>query len=196
MENALQWNWQTAAFVLITLAWWLEFVLFPSPKGEDEGDGVRERRSFYQIMAAILVSVGLSIVSAFSGAGQVPAGWGGVIQNVGIAVYAAGLLLRYGSLYSLGQHFSRNVEAKQEQELISSGFYGRLRHPLYLGLFLLALGVPLFLTSAVGAAAAAVLVGGTLNRRMQLEEQLMEDVMGERYRSWKQQRYRFIPYLY
>ncbi len=187
---------QTVLFVLITLAWWLEFLIFPSPKGHDNSKSRSEHQSFRRIMAAILGSIALSIMTVWSGFGLWPELWRSQLRTFSVAVYGIGLLFRYGSLISLGKHFSRNVEVGADQELISSGFYRFLRHPLYLGLFLLAAAVPLFMGSALGFAAAVLWVGKMLNQRMQLEEAMMEEVIGSRYQEWKAKRFRFIPFIF
>ncbi len=187
---------QSVVFVIITLLWWLEFVIFPSPKGQDTSKSVQERQSFRRIMAAILASIGFAIVTVNLELGLWPAAWIPGLRNASVIMYAVGLGFRYGSLISLGKHFSRNVEVAADQELISSGFYRFLRHPLYLGLFLLATAVPLFMGSALGFFVAVILVGAMLNQRMALEERLMEEVMGSRYQAWKAKRFRFIPFIY
>ena len=197
MELVLQRDWQTVAFLGITLAWWLEFVLFPSPaSSQDNQDKVRERQSFRRIMTAVAGSIALSALLTLWGRGLFAGEARAWIRTGSVFIYGLGLLFRYGSLLSLGRHFSRDVEVGSDQELISTGFYRYIRHPLYLGLFLLTIAVPLFMGNAMGFLVAAAAIGVQLNQRMQVEEDLMEEVMGERYRQWKQARFRFIPFVF
>ena len=177
MELVLQRDWQTVVFLGITLAWWLEFVLFPSPaSSQDNQDKVRERQSFRRIMTAVAGSIALSALLTLWGRGLFAGEARAWIRTISVFIYGLGLLFRYGSLLSLGRHFSR--------------------HPLYLGLFLLTIAVPLFMGNAMGFLVAAAAIGVQLNQRMQVEEDLMEEVMGERYRQWKQARFRFIPFVF
>lgn len=39
-------------------------------------------------------------------------------------------------------------------------------------------------------------MGYVLNGRMKIEEKAMEDVIGENYIKWKNERYRFLPFIY
>jgi len=179
-------------FYLITLIWIAEFAFFPSRYREQDR---AERRSFMRIMSAILISHTLSISTSLTGIFPYPPQdtW---IMYVALVTYFAGLLLRYISIIHLGHHFTRDVEVSSQQHLVSTGPYRILRHPLYLGLWLLTVSVPFFLNNWVMVALSSVLMFIMLNQRMTLEEQLMEEVIGESYRRWKKSRYRFIPWIY
>lgn len=78
--------------------------------------------------------------------------------------------------------------------LVSSGIYGHVRHPRYLGMMLAWLGAALLsgatrlLVLVAGAAALAVLV-------TELEEQELEHRLGSAYRNYRQTVPRFLPRL-
>jgi protein-S-isoprenylcysteine O-methyltransferase Ste14 len=88
------------------------------------------------------------------------------------------------------------VAVSADQTLISHGPYRFLRHPLYVGLFLLTVSVPLFFKNIPILLLSMLYMGYLLNQRMRVEEQAMERILGERYRVWKAKRYRFIPFIY
>ncbi len=108
---------------------------------------------------------------------------------LGLIIYFTGLLLRYWSLILLGQNFSRDVEVSDQQELISHGSYKYFRHPLYLGLFLLTIAVPLYVGNIVVFLLAIVIMLTVIRIRIREEESFMEKVLGDRYRAWKDERY-------
>ena len=118
------------------------------------------------------------------------------LMILSLFTYPLGLGLRYISIVYLGNHFTRDVEVSTTQTLISKGPYRILRHPLYLGLFLLTISVPLFFQNWLMTIVSSVGMFLILNQRMNIEEKLMTDVIGEEYISWKNQRYRFIPWIY
>lgn len=188
---SIGWGWQAYVFIFLTLFWWAEFVLFPSYKRSGNGQG-----TFYLIMTSILLSVALAFLFNWFRIGVLESEAGRYMTNTGLVIYALGLVLRYTGILQLGKNFSRGTEAVKEQELISWGLYSRLRHPLYLGLFLLTLGVPLILQTYSGALFTTLVMFYSLNRRMAEEEELMESILGDRYRHWKEDRYRFLPYIY
>jgi len=179
-------------FYLITFLWIGEFWIFPSQyKGKDRN----ETKTFLKILGVILLSHTVTITLTVFGLFRVtdPNQW---MMMLSMITYPLGLLLRYVSIIYLGKHFTRDVEVSKTQELVSKGPYRLLRHPLYLGLFLLTISVPLFFQNWLMIIISSISIFLILNQRMQIEEKLMKDVIGENYIAWKQKRYRFIPWIY
>jgi protein-S-isoprenylcysteine O-methyltransferase Ste14 len=113
-----------------------------------------------------------------------------------LALYSSGLALRYWAARSLGSWFSRSVEACPDQTLVSGGPYRFLRHPLYLGLFLLGVGLNGLMANPFGVTISVFILAIVLNLRMVEEERVLESTIGSRYRAWKSKRYRFVPFFY
>ncbi len=192
MEAFFELNAFFILFYLITVLWIGEFIIFPS---SFDADDYREKRSFFRILGGVIASILFTITLTFFGVFTLEGTGADTLRVTGIIFYIIGILLRYsGSIY-LGPYFTRNVSVGRTQELVSTGPYRMLRHPLYLGLFLLTVGVPLFFSNLF-AIAVAFLIGIPLNIRMKNEEKAMENVLGDTYRTWKKTRYRFIPYIY
>ena len=182
-------HWTTVFYYIFTALWLLEFVLFPNRfKGSTS-----ERQSFYailtRIIAGILLTIGLTLwdITAFK-----EPQW----RLFGLSLYAVGLYLRYHASFVLGAQFTRHVEVERDQTLVSTGPYRLFRHPLYLGLFLLGLATPVFFGNLLALAISGLALARVLNRRMRLEEQMLETHLHQDYRAWKEKRYRFIPWIY
>lgn len=191
MPTPINWDFQMIVFILCTFAWWAEFVFFPAGARKKRG-----RASFLIIVFSIFLIVGLSILFTRLQIGVVPRTAGNVMRNVGLLIYIMGLIFRYWSIRELGDLFTRGTEAEESQALVSSGLYNYLRHPLYLGLFLLTTGIPVFLQNFPVSLLSIFLMFFSLNNRMREEEALMEKVIGVRYKEWKKRRYRFFPFIY
>ena len=191
MDGPISWDFQMVVFILCTLAWWAEFVFFPAPARKKRG-----RDSFLLIVFSILLVVGLSVIFTHLRFGIVEGTPGEIMRNFGLIIYIMGLVFRYWSIRELGELFTRGTEVEKSQTLISTGLYNYLRHPLYLGLFLLTTGVPVFLQNFPVSLLAILLMFFSLNNRMREEEALMEKIIGERYQAWKKERYRFFPFIY
>jgi protein-S-isoprenylcysteine O-methyltransferase Ste14 len=123
------------------------------------GSGVREDRSNRWVIAALGV---LGIIDAY-----LPAytdridflTFGGEgVRWFGFLLYAAGGLLRIAPVFVLGRRFSGLVAIQPEHRLVSSGLYGIIRHPSYLGLFVLAFGWGLAFRSGLGVAIAVLML--------------------------------------
>lgn len=186
--------WPYYLFYIVTILWIAEFVIFPSHLKKQSK---QEKKSFFFILQFILLIIVLNFVFGWFQIGTIE---NQVTQNilnyVGITLYIIGLSLRYVSIIHLGRFFTRNVAVSDTHELISSGPYKILRHPLYLGLFLLSTSVPLFFSNILLTPLAYLLMGYILNHRMTLEEHILETSLGQSYKNWKQSRYKFIPFIY
>jgi protein-S-isoprenylcysteine O-methyltransferase Ste14 len=87
------------------------------------------------------------------------------------------------------------VQAERQQRVVSTGVYGVVRHPMYLGGALLFLGTPLLLGSALGLLIGAVITLLLAARVVGEERLLVAELEGyEDYR--KKVRYRLVPFLW
>ncbi len=121
---------------------------------------------------------------------QVPV-WVVIVADVCVA-------LGYGMIVLVmreNRYASRVIEVAEEQQVISTGPYARVRHPMYAGALFMYIASPLALGSywAVLPAAlmAPILVARILNEEQVLERQL------KGYREYTQRvRYRLVPGLW
>jgi hypothetical protein len=65
---------------------------------------------------------------------------GDTIRWVGVALFAAGGALRLWPVFVLGRRFSGLVAIQLGHTLVTTGIYGVIRHPSYLGLLVNSLG--------------------------------------------------------
>jgi protein-S-isoprenylcysteine O-methyltransferase Ste14 len=87
------------------------------------------------------------------------------------------------------------VQRERKQQLVTTGVYGFVRHPMYLGALLMFLGVPLLAGSYVGIGVGLVMTLLMGVRALGEEKMLMEEFQD--YADYKQKvRYRFIPFLW
>jgi protein-S-isoprenylcysteine O-methyltransferase Ste14 len=160
------------------------------------GSGVKEDRSNRWVIAALGV---LGIIDAY-----LPAytdridflTFGGEgVRWLGVLLYAAGGILRLAPVFVLRRRFSGLVAIQPEHRLVSGGLYGIIRHPSYLGLFVLMLGWGLAFRSGVGVV-IAVLSLGVLLARIRAEERLLSENFGAEYDAYRARTWRLIPYVY
>lgn len=65
------------------------------------------------------------------------------MRYAGLALYTVGSLLALVSLRALGKQYSGYVTLQDNHELVQTGIYGFIRHPIYLRALLVAVGLPL-----------------------------------------------------
>jgi protein-S-isoprenylcysteine O-methyltransferase Ste14 len=194
LELFLQNNIYYYMFYIMTFLWLFEFILL---RPKSKGQKTSEKTSFLYILFSVLTVVSLNIVSGFFPFLRISnTDFHGPLMIFSLILYSIGLLLRYVSILYLGKYFTRDVSIESKHELISSGPYTLLRHPLYVGLFLLTTSVPLFFGHMYVYILAIILMSTVLNQRMKLEEALLTEHFKESYTTWKSRRYRFIPFIY
>ena len=186
-------NFTSLIYLLITICWLGEFLFFQGNKKKNEGIG---RKTFYNILKIILFNISLSIVLVLLNVGNINGNALSIIQYLSLAVYLAGLLIRYYSIFLLGHSFNRTVVIDREDKLVSEGLYSSLRHPLYLGLLLLVTGGVAYMGNLLAIIVTIVSMFTVINARIKEEEDYMEKTMGNKYIQWKKKRYRLIPFIY
>jgi protein-S-isoprenylcysteine O-methyltransferase Ste14 len=87
------------------------------------------------------------------------------------------------------------IQEERKQQLVSTGVYGIVRHPMYLGGILMFVGAPLLLGSGYGLLPGIALTALLMARIRGEEEMLARELEG--YREYMQNvRYRLIPFLW
>jgi protein-S-isoprenylcysteine O-methyltransferase Ste14 len=110
-----------------------------------------------------------------------------------LAVAGAALVLR--SRAELGPAWSFVPKADQGTGLVTTGPYRLVRHPIYLGLALLATGEALAFGSWPALMIALAGIVPTFAWRARAEEKLLDRTFGERYAVYRQRTKMIIPYL-
>jgi len=112
----------------------------------------------------------------------------------GAAITAGGLLFAVWARRHLGENWSQAVTLKADHELITSGPYALVRHPIYTGLLLAFLGCAVARGEWRGFL-AVVLVFAALWHKLKLEEKWMRAHFGEAYASYSRRVAALVPYV-
>ena len=160
------------------------------------GAGVKEDRSNRWVIAALgVLGVLGAYLPAYTDRIDFLTLGGEGVRWLGVLLYAAGGVLRLAPVFVLGRRVSGLVAIQPEHRLVSSGLYGIIRHPSYLGLFVLSLGWGLAFRSGVGVI-LAVLTLPVLLARIKSEERLLSETFGAEYDAYRARTWRLIPYVY
>jgi protein-S-isoprenylcysteine O-methyltransferase Ste14 len=112
---------------------------------------------------------------------------------VGVALMAAGIVIRQWAVALLGKFFTTDVRVHTDQTVIETGPYRWVRHPSYTGLLMTLVGVGLALGNWASLALLVVLPTAGLVVRIRVEERALFGGIGEPYRRFAQGRARLIP---
>jgi protein-S-isoprenylcysteine O-methyltransferase Ste14 len=112
----------------------------------------------------------------------------------GAALVAAGLAFTVWARVHLGANWSGIVTVKRDHELVTSGPYAIVRHPIYTGLVLAFVGSAIALGELRGALAVVVVVA-SLWRKLRLEERWMAEQFGSEYVRYRGRVRALVPFV-
>ncbi len=111
---------------------------------------------------------------------------------IGMALCLAGLAFCIWARFTLGRNWSGVVTIKGGHELITSGPYAWVRHPIYTGLLTMFVATLLVLGHVAGIIAVP-LVFFSIWIKLRYEEKLMLQKFPEEYAAYQQRVKRLIP---
>ena len=120
--------------------------------------------------------------------------WAEWVFWAGAAVAVGGFLFTVWARDHLGRNWSGIVTVKENHELVVTGPYALVRHPIYTGLLLAFAGSALALGEWRGVL-AVVIVWVALWRKLRFEERWMQEQFGEQYRAYKRRVSALVPFV-
>ena len=132
--------------------------------------------------------------SYFGGLGHNFINTGGLSFEAGVLLTAAGLMFAVWARRHLGSNWSGAISVKKDHELIRTGPYAYVRHPIYTGVLTAFFGSALSLGEWRGLAAVFLMLAA-LQIKIRREEQLMKDEFAEEYEVYKKEVKAIIPFV-
>lgn len=111
---------------------------------------------------------------------------------IGAVITALGLLFTVCARVYLGPNWSGVVTIKRGHELIDTGPYALVRHPIYTGLLAALIGSALALGQWRGVL-AVLIAWVAFWRKLGVEERWMTERFGERYRAYRERVPALVP---
>jgi protein-S-isoprenylcysteine O-methyltransferase Ste14 len=113
---------------------------------------------------------------------------------LGLLMVGAGLAFAVWARIHLGRNWSGRVTVKEDHELIRTGPYGIVRHPIYTGLLFAILGTAIAFGEWRGLIAFGILAGSLLVK-LRIEERFMGETFGEQYARYRAEVPALIPFV-
>lgn len=112
---------------------------------------------------------------------------------IGVALLAAGLGFAVWARVHLGRNWSGSVTVKESHELIRTGPYSIVRHPIYTGLIAAVLGTAIA-SGTLRAALGVVIITASFLYKLRLEEAFMRETFPDQYPDYAATVPRLIPF--
>jgi protein-S-isoprenylcysteine O-methyltransferase Ste14 len=116
------------------------------------------------------------------------------LQVIGLAIFLLGLALAVWARVYLGRNWGMPMSEKADPELVTTGPYSTVRHPIYSGIILAMVGT----TVAVSLywLAAVVLLAAYFLYSAVMEERYMAGLFPDTYPHYKQSTKMLIPFIF
>lgn len=113
---------------------------------------------------------------------------------IGVAMVIAGLAYAVWARLHLGRNWSASVQVKDDHELVRTGPYRWVRHPIYTGMLIGLLGT-MVAFDEWRALLALVIVFGSIWFKLKREERWMLETFGDAYADYRRHSRALIPFL-
>jgi protein-S-isoprenylcysteine O-methyltransferase Ste14 len=113
----------------------------------------------------------------------------------GVAIEMLGLFLAIWARRGLGRNWSGEISIKVDHQLIRSGAYRTLRHPIYTGLLTMYIGAAI-VTGERLAFVGLAFAGFAYWRKIRLEEANLRQAFGDSYDAYRRDTWALVPGIY
>ena len=115
----------------------------------------------------------------------------------GFFILILGIILRYWAMKTLGIYFSYTLKTESYgQRVLDYGAYRYIRHPSYLGIFLIIIAFPIIHASLVGFLVVLFFTCPLIMRRIAQEEKMMINAFNEVYKVYRKKTKKLIPFIF
>lgn len=117
-----------------------------------------------------------------------------VLWGVGLAIFVLGLGLAVWARICLGRNWGMPMSTKADPELVTTGPYRTIRHPIYTGMILAMIGTALAVS--LYWLIAVALLGGYFVYSAVVEERNMTKLFPDTYPEYEKSTKMLLPYIF
>jgi protein-S-isoprenylcysteine O-methyltransferase Ste14 len=180
---------------LVAAVPWVLFSLYWETAAKNSAAAKSSEGKVSRGIHVLLANVALLLeIAPIRGLGRVlPVSY--VTMAAGAAVETMGLFLAIWARRTLGRNWSGEISIKVEHELIRSGPYKLMRHPIYTALLTMYLGAAI-VTGTWLAIVGLAMAGFAYCRKIRLEEANLDVAFGAEYDAYRRETWALVPGLF
>jgi protein-S-isoprenylcysteine O-methyltransferase Ste14 len=176
----------------VIVAGWLAFWIYWLAASRGVKTGRPRSTPFVGLRLGILVVIVVLIrLRVFNGRTIATGPW---LEGIGLTLFLLGLSLAVWARLYLGRNWGMPMTQKKDPELVTTGPYRRLRHPIYTGILLALIGT----TIAVSPywLVAVVAIGAYFVYSAFAEERFMASRFPDTYPAYKRSTKMLVPFVF
>jgi protein-S-isoprenylcysteine O-methyltransferase Ste14 len=181
--------WISAALWIVMMVYWSAAAKQSAPVKSGESAASRSRHQLLLNVALLLAFIRLP----GTGFRWLPVSR--LVAPIGLAVQAGAMLLDVWAMRCLGRNWSGAVAIKVDQELIKTGPYRLVRHPIYTAMLGMYLGTAIVSGELHGLIAVA-LACFAYWRKTRMEERGLIEVFGPAYEAYRRESWALVPFVF
>jgi protein-S-isoprenylcysteine O-methyltransferase Ste14 len=116
------------------------------------------------------------------------------VTTIGLAVQGLSFLLAVWARRHLGRNWSGAITVARDHQLVRSGPYRLVRHPIYTAMFGMFVGSGI-VSGELHALLALGVIVAAFWRKIRLEERTLREVFGQAYQEYSRGTRALIPFL-
>ncbi len=160
-----------------------------SDKSSSEQD---DRGSLRILWLTISAAVAISVTAGQFGTVRLPISQF-LCGTTALTLFAAGFIVRWTAIISLGKFFTVDVSALHDHELVVRGIYTYARHPSYTGLLLQFAGLAFYFGTWISVSVMIIPITAAVLYRIRCEEIVLRNIFGGRYDEYMSRTRMLIP---
>jgi protein-S-isoprenylcysteine O-methyltransferase Ste14 len=177
---------------VVILVCWVAFWIYWLAASTGVKAGQPRSARFVGLRAGLLVLVLLLVRTRVLGAHTTTDdAW---LQGIGLAVFLSGLALAIWARLYLGNNWGTPMSQKVDPELVTTGPYRSIRHPIYTGILLGMIGTAVAVT--VYWLIAVALLGTYFIYSAYMEERYMTSMFPDSYPEYKRSTKMLVPFIF
>ena len=180
--------WGSAALWIVFMVYWSAAAKNTAPDRSSESGSSRRLHQNLMNAALLLLFIpipGLTIRFLPETSFIVP---------TGLAIHIGSILLAVWARRHLGRNWSGAITQKVDHQLVRSGPYRVVRHPIYSAMLGMFVGTAL-VAGELHALIAVAIIGIAYWRKIKLEEQTLGEAFGAAYDAYRRETWAIIPGL-
>lgn len=178
---------------IVIVVFWFVYAFYWAISARKVKHDIKQQGGLWKRLGAIII-LGVILEIAIPGLLKPPFPQNVFVAGVAIILAVAGIGLAIWARWHLGANWSSQPAIKEGHDLITSGPYSFIRHPIYTGLLLAFVGTAL--VNGTVWSVVLIIFAVSLVLRVRTEERLMTQQFPAQYAEYKKKTKALIPFVW